>query len=114
MYLRKQYITFGICKGLKFKIHTVWVKLAYVSCDGTICCLLSDGIMVDYVIITFVFESVAFAAESQEIVTQWVRLGAQWLGFCLSFLNFVEKRWPLTVFGHVMVFACKSDLARRV
>jgi hypothetical protein len=77
-------------------------------------CLLSNSIMVDNVIVTFVFKSVAFAAESQEIVTQWVYLRAQWLGFCLSSQLFVEKRWPLTIFGHVMVFACKSDLARRV
>jgi hypothetical protein len=77
-------------------------------------CLLSNSIMVDYVIVTFVFKSVAFAAEIQEIVTQWVYLRAQWLGFCLSSQLFVEKRWPLTIFGHVMVFPCKSDLARRV
>lgn len=77
-------------------------------------CLLSNSIMVDYVIVTFVFKSVAFAAESQEIITQWVYLRAQWLGFCLSSKLFVEKRWPLTIFCHVMVFACKSDLARRV
>lgn len=65
-----------ICKGLKFKIHTIWVELAYISCERTMGCLLSNSIMVDYVIVTFMLISIAFAAESQEIVTQWVHLGA--------------------------------------